>query len=247
MIQPGAKEKNMYIRSVAIRWDEIGPDSWLRGIPALAGLGTLRLTKPVTFWAGENGSGKSTLLEAVAIACGFNPEGGTFNYGFSTRDSHSKLHEAIRIVRDRKPKWGYFLRAESFYNVATMEEEYAKGPFGSPNPLHLHERSHGESFLTVVQEQMREGGLYLLDEPEAALSPQRQLTLLIEMDRCVRDGAQFIIATHSPILLAMPGAEILHFGEDGVTPIAFEDTESCRITSMIINDRQRLFRQLFTE
>ena len=233
----------MFIRSVAIRWDQIGPDSYLRGIPALAGLEELRLTKPVTFWVGENGSGKSTLLEAVAIACGFNPEGGTFNYAFSTRDSHSELHGAVRIARDRKPRWGYFLRAESFYNVATMEEEYARD--GSPNPLRLHERSHGESFLTVVQEQMREGGLYLFDEPEAALSPQRQLTLMIEMDRLVRQGAQFVIATHSPILLAMPHAEILEFGEDGIRPVAYEDTECVRITSMIVNDRKRLLRQLF--
>ena len=158
------------IREVRIDWCKIEEGSYLRRIPAISGVERIEFGRPVTFFVGENGSGKSTLLEAIAIACGFNPEGGTRNYSFSTYDSHSELCHAIRLTRGvRRIGWGYFLRAESFYNVATMEEEYSRGPGGRPQ--HFHEKSHGESFLALVQSSFRPGGLYLLDEPEAALSP----------------------------------------------------------------------------
>ena len=196
------------IRSVMIDWNKIDTDSYLRHIPAISSTGRVDFTHSVTFFVGENGSGKSTLLEAIAIAYGFNPEGGTRNYSFSTHDSHSELCHALRLTRGiRKAGYGYFLRAESFYNVATKEEEYSRGPGGRPQ--HYHEKSHGESFLALAQNSFRANGFYLLDEPEAALSPQRQLTLLAEIHRCVKEGAQFIIATHSPILLGLPGAGIL--------------------------------------
>ena len=234
------------IREVRIDWCKIEEGSYLRRIPAISGVERIEFGRPVTFFVGENGSGKSTLLEAIAIACGFNPEGGTRNYSFSTYDSHSELCHAIRLTRGvRRIEWGYFLRAESFYNVATMEEEYSRGPGGRPQ--HFHEKSHGESFLALVQSSFRPGGLYLLDEPEAALSPQRQLTLLMEIDRCAKGGAQFLVATHSPILLGLPGAEILSFDGGAVQPCAYEETDSYQVTEMFINNREQLLRRLLEE
>ena len=231
-----------FIRSIFIDWTLIGDDSYLREIEALKDLKTLDFNSNVTFFVGENGSGKSTLLEAMAIASGFNPEGGTKNYSFSTYDSHSELYDAIRVVRgSRKARWGYFLRAESFYNVATMEERYADDGHESQK---YHEKSHGESFLALAQNQLRPGGLYFFDEPEAALSPQRQLTLLTEIYNCAAGGSQFIIATHSPILLGMPGAEILSFDSGVIHPCEYEDTESYQVTEMFINDRKRLLDRL---
>ena len=231
-----------FIRSIFIDWTLIGNCSYLRDIEALKDLETLDFNSNVTFFVGENGSGKSTLLEAMAIASGFNPEGGTKNYSFSTYDSHSELYDAIRVVRgSRKARWGYFLRAESFYNVATMEERYADEGHESQK---YHEKSHGESFLALAQNQLRPGGLYFFDEPEAALSPQRQLTLLTEIYNCAADGSQFIIATHSPILLGMPGAEILSFDSGVIHPCEYEDTESYQVTEMFINDRKRLLDKL---
>ena len=233
------------INGVMIDWDKISRESYLREIPAISGIEHIAFTHPVTFFVGENGSGKSTLLEAIAIAYGFNPEGGTRNYSFSTYDSHSELCSAVRLSRGvRRAAYGYFLRAESFYNVASKEEEYSRGPGGRPQ--HFHEKSHGESFLALAQNSFRANGLYLLDEPEAALSPQRQLTLLVEINRCMKEGAQFIIATHSPILLALPGAEILSF--DGpIHPCTYEETDSYQVTSMFINSREQILHQLFNE
>ena len=231
-----------FIRSIFIDWTLIGDDSYLREIEALKDLKTLDFNSNVTFFVGENGSGKSTLLEAMAIASGFNPEGGTKNYSFSTYDSHSELYDAMRVVRgSRKARWGYFLRAESFYNVATMEERYADDGHESQK---YHEKSHGESFLALAQNQLRPGGLYFFDEPEAALSPQRQLTLLTEIYNCAAGGSQFIIATHSPILLGMPGAEILTFDNGLIHTCEYEDTESYQVTEMFINDRKRLLDRL---
>ena len=234
------------IREVVIDWSRVDEGSYLRGISAISGVDRIGFGHSVTFFVGENGSGKSTLLEAIAIACGFNPEGGTRNYSFSTYDSHSELCNAIRLVRGvRRIGWGYFLRAESFYNVATMEEEYSRGPGGRPQ--HFHERSHGESFLALVQNSFKPGGLYILDEPEAALSPQRQLTLLMEIDRCAKKGAQFIIVTHSPILLGLPHAEILSFDGGAIHPCTYEETDSYQVTEMFINNREQLLRRLLGE
>ena len=234
------------IGAVMIDWEKIGRDSYLRDIPAISGVEHIDFTHPVTFFVGENGSGKSTLLEAIAVAYGFNPEGGTRNYNFSTYDSHSELCDAVRLSRGfRRASYGYFLRAESFYNVATKEEEYSREPGGKPQ--HFHEKSHGESFLALVQNNFRGNGLYLLDEPEAALSPQRQLTLLMEIDRCVKEGAQFMIVTHSPILLGLPGAEILSFDDGPIHPCAYEETDSYQVTSMFINNREQILHRLLNE
>lgn len=232
----------MYIRGFSIDWDEIGRDSYLRSIDALRDLDYLQFRKPITFFVGENGSGKSTLLEAIAISYGFNPEGGTRNYRFSTRDTHSELCEAIRLIRNpSKPRWGYFLRAESFYNVATAEEAYAEVS------KEYHRKSHGESFLAVAQDNFNGNGMYLLDEPEAALSPQRQLTLMLEMINCSKENSQFIVVTHSPILLGMPDSEILSFDSGTIHPIEYEETESYKITEMFIRDRKRFLTRLLND
>ena len=232
----------MFIRSLSIDWNEISPYSYLRGIDAIRNLECLSFRKPITFFVGENGSGKSTLLEALAVAYGFNPEGGTRNYHFSTKDTHSELCDAIRLIRNpSRARWGYFLRAESFYNVATAEEEYAE------RSREYHRKSHGESFLAVAQDNFKENGMYMLDEPEAALSPQRQLTLMLEIIRCARSNAQFIIVTHSPILLGMPDSEILSFDSGRIHPIEYEETDSYRITEMFIRDRKRFLSKLLDE
>ena len=231
------------LTAIQINWSKIDPQSYLRRIDALCGVEEIAFDHAVTFFVGENGSGKSTLLEAIAVASGFNPEGGTRNYNFSTYDSHSELCDAITLSKGvRRPKWGYFLRAESFYNVATKEEEYSRGPGGVPQ--HFHEKSHGESFLALAQNSFRPNGLYLLDEPEAALSPQRQLTLLIEIHQRANQGAQFIIVTHSPILLGLPEAQILTFDDGPIHPCEYEETDSYQVTSLFINNREHLLQKL---
>lgn len=234
-----------FIQRIKIDWNEVEEDSYLREIETIRSMDTLEFQKPIVFFVGENGSGKSTLLEAIAVAYGFNPEGGTKNYSFSTYDSHSPLHKALRVTKSyRKAGWGYFLRAESFYNVATKEEEYA-------DPLHpsekYHQKSHGESFLALVQNQLRPGGLYIFDEPEAALSPQRQLTLMMEIYACAKGDSQFIIATHSPILLGIPDAQILSFDDGEVRSCEYEDTESYKVTELFINNREALLKRMLSE
>ncbi|MCI8814828.1 MAG: AAA family ATPase [Lachnospiraceae bacterium] len=235
----------LFIQKIGIDWQRISRGSYLREIPALQGVDELALTAPVTFFVGENGTGKSTLLEAIAVAYGFNPEGGTRNYSFSTHDSHSELCGALRIGKGyRKVRWGYFLRAESFYNVATKEEEYAKDPSCSTASEELHRKSHGESFLAIAQKHFSPDGVYILDEPEAALSPQRQLTLLMEIHRFACQGAQFIIASHSPILLGIPNGEILSFDEGRIHPVLYEETDSYQVTELFINNREYLLERL---
>lgn len=224
--------------------------SYLCDIPAVAWLseqGELPFSSAVTFFVGENGTGKSTLLEAIAVACGFNPEGGSRNASFSTEQTHSELCSHITAVRGaRRPADGYFLRAESFYNVATYLTHLPQGgvTYGDKN---LHEMSHGESFLALVQHHFRGHGLYLLDEPEAALSPQRLLTLLSYIHDLAEDGSQFIIATHSPILMAYPGASILLFDEDGISSADYRDTEHYRVTKSFLECPERMFKLLFGE
>lgn len=235
----------MFVNDVIIDWNKINAGSYLRNIDAISGVEKISFDSPITFFVGENGSGKSTLLEAIAIASGFNPEGGTKNYSFSTYDSHSELCNAIRLSRTQNATWGFFLRAESFYNVATKEDEYSHDIGGVP--LNLHKKSHGESFLTMMQNSFRSKGLYILDEPEAALSPQRQLTLLVEINKCIEKGSQFIIATHSPIILGMPGAQILSFDDGNIHECMYEETDSYQITSMFINDKERLLSKLLED
>lgn len=245
--------KNTIIQGIEIDWNKIAKDSYVREISSLKKLQSLKFSKQVTFFVGENGTGKSTLLEGIAVAHGFNAEGGSKNFNFSTYDSHSQLCEAIKIIRGiKREKWGYFLRAESLYNVLSKEEEYRDGApkkyyYEQYGGKSLHEHSHGESFLALMQNHFEPDGLYILDEPEAALSPQRQLTLLIEINRLAKLGAQFIIATHSPILLGLPEAEIWSFDEGGVHTCFYEDTESYQVTELFINNREYFLRRLLSE
>ncbi|MCR5216029.1 MAG: AAA family ATPase [Lachnospiraceae bacterium] len=238
------EDASLIIRGLSLTWDKIDEDSYIRKIPALRELEHLQFSKAMTIFVGENGSGKSTLLEAMAVNYGFNPEGGTRNYQFSTYDSYSPLWNGIRLTKGiSSTKYGYFLRAESFYNVATAEEAYSReDPLGRRQ--HFHERSHGESFLQLVQTGFCKRGLYLLDEPEAALSPQRQLTLLMELHRCVEEGSQIIMVTHSPILLGFPDAEILSFDGDGIHSISYEETESYQITRMFLDHKEQVLQRL---
>ena len=182
---------------------------------ALANFRSLEFHPKVTFFVGENGSGKSTLLEAIAYAVGLNPEGGTRNTVFSTADTHSKLFEYTRLIRSHKyPKDSYFLRAESFYNLASYMDDGRQEYLWTYGGKSLHEQSHGESFFALFMNRLYSNGLYFLDEPEAALSPARQLSFLSRLHQLVEDGAQFLIATHSPILMAYPQATI-HLMADG--------------------------------
>lgn len=217
------------------------PDSYVSSIPALRSLNELEFDNPITMFTGENGTGKSTLLEAIAQAYGFNPEGGTRNYRFSTYDDVSNLSNRITLIRRRGySRSGYFFRAESFFNVATQARAYDR----SGELFHLHEQSHGESFLAFMRAFDRPG-LYIMDEPEAALSPQRQLSLLVMLHRMVAEGSQFIIATHSPILLGFPGASLLTLDDGRLHPCALEDTASYSIMATFINHRDSLFHHLF--
>jgi predicted ATPase len=242
-----------YVSSIALRRDRV--DSFARYpfcLPAIDSLERLDLHPKVTYFIGENGSGKSTLLEAIAVSMGFNAEGGSKNFSFGTRRSHSELHEYLRVAKGyRRPRDGFFLRAESFFNVGTeIERLDAEPSFGPPiidsyGGRSLHEQSHGESFLALMMERFGGKGLYLLDEPEAALSPQRQLAVLSRMHDLLLDDSQFIIATHSPILMAYPDARIYEFSNRGINPIAYEDTEHFRVTRDFLGNPQRMMGRLF--
>lgn len=244
-----------YISAVKLS-GEIRNGSYLTAIPAIRHLmrvGQLELEKPVTFFVGENGTGKSTLLEAIAVAYGFNPEGGTRNFRFSTEDSHSELWESLTLVKRDYASDGFFLRAESFYNVATNIDQMDREPSFSPpvidsyGGVSLHHRSHGESFLALVQNRFGGHGVYLLDEPEAALSPTRQMTLLCQIDGLVKQWSQFIVATHSPVLMAYPGAQILQFSEDGIRSVNYRETEHYQVTRRFLEDPERMLSYLLED
>ena len=239
-----ATQQDMFIRSFSIDWDRLEDGSYVKEIPALNSLREFQFRKRITFFVGENGSGKFTLLEALAIAKGLNPEGGTRNYNFSTYDDYSTLKSAITFQSGMlKPKWSYFLRAESFYNVAS---EAARNYNDDGCMTDFHARSHGESFLEFILEN-DEKGLYFMDEPEAALSPQRQLTLLLHLVKMAEKGSQFIIVTHSPILLGTPDADIVSFDEGELHRISYEETESYQVTKLFLENREVMLRQLLQE
>ena len=215
-------------------------------LPVVRSLDRLALHPRVTFFVGENGSGKSTLLEAIAVAMGFNAEGGSRNFRFSTRASHSALHEQLRLVRGiATPRDGYFLRAESFFNVSTEIERLDVAAYYGARPL--HEQSHGEAFLSLFMERFGGKGFYILDEPEAALSPQRQLAMLSRLHDLVREGSQFLVATHSPILMAYPDALIYECGAGGIREVAYEDTEHYRVMHDFIANPQRMLKVLLED
>lgn len=243
-----------YVLAIKLRRDKIDSfDQYPFSLPAIRNLDELELHPAVTFLVGENGSGKSTLLEALAIAWGFNPEGGTKNFRFQTRVSHSVLHEYLRLIKSpQRARDGFFLRAESFFNVASEIERLDKEPaFGPPiinsyGGLSLHEQSHGESFFALMMHRFGGCGLYVLDEPEAALSPSRQLALITRIHELVRARSQFVIATHSPILMAYPNAWIFQISEHGLQRVRLEDTEHYAVAKRFLNDPRGQLDRLLT-
>jgi predicted ATPase len=237
---------NQYIRSIELQREKIPSFSeYPFSLKAVRNLFSLKLHPKVTFIIGENGTGKSTILEAIAVAYGFNPEGGTKNFNFSTMETHSVLHNYIRLAKGVfKPKYGFFFRAESFYNVATNIDELDKEVIGSPlidyyGGKSLHQQSHGESFLALILNKFHGNGVYILDEPEAALSPTRQMTMLARLHELAQEGSQFIIATHSPIIMAYPDA-IIYEINDGFKIVRYEETEHYQVTKSFINNTQKM-------
>lgn len=244
-----------YLLHAKVLWDRV-PDATLYpfALPAVRGLARLEFHPKVTFLVGENGAGKSTLLEAVAVASGLNPEGGSRNFNFATRKSHSALADYLRLARPPATAAdSYFLRAESFYNVATNIEKLdrARGP-GPPvisayGGTSLHEQSHGESFFALFRHRFGAHGLYLMDEPEAALSPARQLQFLALLHQYLALGCQFVIATHSPIVLAYPDATIYQLDSEGLRAVAYTATEHYQITRAFMSNPDRALRELLAE
>lgn len=230
-------------------------ESYLSRLPVVRQLrksGGIRLDSQVTFFVGENGVGKSTLIEALAVAVGFNPEGGTINFNFSTQDSHSELYQYLKIVRGgKRPRTGFFLRAESFYNVATevdrLEETPGPSLLASYGGVSLHHQSHGESFMALVENRFGGQGLYILDEPEAALSPMKQMQLLCEIDRLVKGGSQFIISTHSPILMTFPGAEVYQLSRQKIEKVDYRETEHFQLTKAFLNAPEKMLGYLLKD
>lgn len=248
-------DKKQYIESIFLTSD-IPSHSYLNGLPAVQYLQqhkSLSFSHNVTFLVGENGTGKSTLIEAIAIAYGFNPEGGSRNFTFSSKPSHSELWQHITVAKAAFATDGFFLRAESLYNLASNIEDMDSEPSFDPpiieayGGVSLHQQSHGESFLSIIQNRFSGNGLYILDEPEAALSPMNLLTLMIEINRLVAKGSQFIIATHSPMLMAFPRATVYELSAHGINAVKFEDTDHYIVTKRFLNDPERMIQRLLTE
>ena len=245
----------LYLREISLR--ETPPaDDYLGGLPVVRALAAkpIAFRRPVTFFVGENGVGKSTLIEALAVALGFNPEGGTKNFHFATEETHSRLFDYIRVARSAaRPRDGFFLRAESFYNAATnidvLDREASFGPpvIDSYGGISLHRQSHGESFLSLVENRFGGAGLYILDEPEAALSPMRLLRLLADMQALVEADSQFVISTHSPILMAFPGAEIYEIRDAGIESVPYKETEHYRVTRQFLENPEQMLHYLLDD
>ncbi len=240
------KKTMIYIESIKNTRLKKDRNSYPYNIPSIFNLEELRFRKSITFIIGENGSGKSTLVEALAINAGFNPEGGSRNFNFKTQDSHSELYNDIKLTRSPyRNTDGFFLRAESFYNVASeidniLDEGQIIRNYGGS----LHERSHGESFLALVHNRLSGNGLYIFDEPESALSITSQFNLLIAIKELIEKKSQFIIATHSPILMAYPEADICQVSANGLELVNYEDTEQYRLTKYFINNYRKMIDEL---
>lgn len=247
----GSNSFGEYIRYIELDRDKVPSFSeYPFNLPAIKNLDTLSFHPKVTFIVGENGSGKSTILESIAVKFGFNAEGGTRNFNFSSRATHSDLNQYIKVVKGTKrPQDGFFFRAESFYNFATnideLDSEMSFGPplINSYGGRSLHEQSHGESFFAVFLNKFSGKSIYILDEPEAALSPSRQMSMLTRMHELVGEGSQFIIATHSPIIMAYPNARIYQINE-GFEQVNYEDTEHYQVMHSFLNNTQKMLNIL---
>lgn len=243
-----------YVRSIRLKREVVPSyNTYPYNLPCLRTLNELEFHPRVTFLIGENGMGKSTFLEAIAVALGFNPEGGSFNFNFSTYNSHSSLGTHLKVIKGvEKPRDGFFLRAESFYNVASNVEEMDSEGIGprvidSFGGLSLHEQSHGEAFFATFIHRFRGNGIYLLDEPEAALSPLRQMSMLTRIHDLVKNNSQFIIATHSPIIMSYPDALIYEFNEGGIKASHLEETNHYQIMKQFFDDRGRMIHHLLNK
>lgn len=229
-----------YLRYLKLNNNGYDRKSYPFNIPAVQTLAGIDFDNDITFLVGENGAGKSTILEAVASVMDFNPEGGTKQSRFSTANTHSILHSYLIAAKGhRRLKSGFFLRAESFYNMASYLEQSC-----SPYAPDLHDVSHGESFMKALYTYASSDGLYLLDEPEAALSVSRQMECLALIRESIKGGSQFIIATHSPILLSYPGAKIYQLDEKGFLEVEYEETEAYVQTKYFINNYDKLTQLL---
>lgn len=230
----------LFLREIIFRKESVpSAPEYPFTLPVLKTLKTLKFKSAITYLIGENGSGKSTLIEAIACSLGINPEGGNKNTRFATRETHSRLGEYLTCVKGvHSPKETFFLRAESFYNLASYVDSV--GAAFSYGGNSLHSQSHGEAFMSVLQNKLTGHGLYLLDEPEAALSPVRQLTALSLINRMVSQGAQFIIATHSPILMALPDADIRLLTDKGLSGIKYKETEHYKVTRDFLTRTEKM-------
>ena len=230
----------MFLKSFSLTIPD-SETSYIKNIPVIKSLNNKRFDfkKPVTFFVGENGSGKSTLLEALAVSVGLNAEGGSRNFNFSTKHTESNLHNFITVGRSSYEKDSYFLRAESLYNVASNIEDLSLNLdfYGGRS---LHKQSHGESFMSLIENRFTGNGLYILDEPEAALSPARQMSLLVRIDELVNNNSQFIIATHSPIVLAYPNSEIYEIAETGLQKTGYKDTSIYKTVKQFVNSPEHM-------
>lgn len=237
---------NLYIKEVRIKKEIHKEESYIKDLPVVKNLNSIDLSSNVTFFVGENGCGKSTLLEAIAVNMGFNAEGGTRNFCFSSRETHSELYKYITIVKSiNRPKDGFFLRAESFYNVATEIENIDDEILDSYGGISLHEMSHGESFMTLMVNRFAGNGIYILDEPEAALSPIKQMSMLTIINELVKKKSQFVIATHSPILMAYPDADIFVIDNDGIVKTPYKKTDNYMITRKFLENPEKIMKYLF--
>ncbi|GHT69814.1 ABC transporter ATP-binding protein [Spirochaetia bacterium] len=248
-------EKNpLHIQYIALKDGSIKRDlkDYPFNIPLIGKFKEFTFSKPVTFFIGENGTGKSTLLEAIAVSCGFNAEGGSKNFNFNTKETHSDFYKYLRIGKSYNAIHdGYFLRAESLYNLASNIDELASDGYSSLYDSYggksLHEQSHGESFLALLKNRLGGNGLYLFDEPEAALSPMKLLELLVIIDDLVQNNSQFIICTHSPILMAYPNAEIYEIHDGELVLTAFEDTNHYSLTKYFLSNYKQMIKKLGIE
>ena len=249
-MQSRPANREPFFHSVHIVWDEVGdPDTFPYSIPAIKKMGRMNLHPAVTFIIGENGSGKSTLLEAMAVRLNFDESGGDANANFEVRPLDGGLHDAIRIQSSlyRRPGDRFFLRAETVFNYAShidreaIEDRKFIQRYGYKS---LHARSHGEMFLAIVQNRMKAESFFIMDEPEAALSPTRQIATLKEIDWLVRAGCQFVIATHSPILMAYPDSIIYELSGDGIRQIEYEETEHYTLTRSFLEHPKAFLKRL---
>lgn len=241
----------LYIKNVIIDNTKIPKDDYISNLSVLKNIKNLEFKKPVTFLVGENGLGKSTLIEAIATKWGFNPEGGSINFTFSTKHTESDLYKYIKLIKGAyRPKSGYFLRSESLYNVATSIDEMdsiecdaSPISFGYGGKS-LHSQSHGESFLSIFFKRFRKNGLYILDEPESALSPVSQMSLLVRIRQLVKLNCQFIIATHSPVLMAFPDSEVYEIKENGVYLKKYDKTDHFMIMKDFFENTESVIHSL---